>query len=992
MRTLLGLLLPVAVSLRSVRLSPDGTYAAANVNEPVRFSFAPESENSSAYMQEFTIRVWTGDVLVAHHRVQSSAPTTTLKIEPGRYSWSVQWRSCDGIVSDVAFSQVVVASGANIWEGVPWLGASGSNEFSATIARLPIGKPIELMASTLGFGYVSINGKEISDDLLSYSGWTNTEKRVLYRMYDITELVGKDGLAVLHVALGCGYRCDPRNRFPAYLDTANRSHDTIPRIFRLQIWAEKTRVFHSGSKGWFARQGPVTEDSVYGGETYDPTAVTAWSPVKQLPSGWGPKGTMVAATFPGVQVTRKDVPLKITQPAPGVHVVDFGSNVAGVCQIRVPKVPLPAQATCAMVPDAADLSVSCGGTGSIRKVAFASFGTPIGSCSTGFSQSFCHAATTQAMVEKNCLGRGFCTLKASRDNFGDPCNSTLKQLAVQVECASVPASGPSPLGSVSLKHGEIMQHAHLPDLKSPDPSRVYFGNLRSAEATDTLYLETPVESWSPRFTYHGFRYVEVYNYPGELTKGSIQRLVMNTAVPEQTSISFGNEVLQAIYEGSKGSQKSNLMQIPTDCPQRDERLGWMGDMSLSAQSMLVNFDMKSMASAFVNSMVDEMSDDGSFPDVVPFQRFGGRPADLSWSAAFLSTLTSLWQEAGDLMSAQKHWAAVKTHVGYLQAQFEKAGSFKSLPEPYGDWCPPPNTPGKTDQERPSRGFAAAFSLIRAIQQASDLGVALGGDAAKDAKVYEQIAATLRKKFHDTFYDASKKQYDNGVMVTNVLPLALNAVPISEHSTVIQNLLNHIASKNGTWSGGIINNRFLFDVLHNEGFADVALLMLKRRTYPSYGYMYFNDLEPARECMWELPDAPFQGTGMNSRNHHMYSSVGHYLSTRVAGLSRGPRDGEFTAVVGSEESSSATVRTYAGDLKFTWSRVRGIVEVNALVPISLKLRLHVPEASGELRSAERKKSMKVEIVQLYHSKFKMIVLGSGQHRFTTAPEKVGLTYV
>jgi len=870
------------------------------------------------------------------------------------------------------------------WQGVPWLGAKDANEFMANIT-VRIGKTIKLSAATLGFGYVAVNGKEVSNDLLSYSGWTNTEKRVFYRTYEITDMVGKDGHAVLNVALGNGYRYDPKNRFPAYEDRVDRSHDSIPRIFRLQVQAGEVRAFHSGSDGWMSRQGPITHDSVYGGETYNPSAITPWVVAEKLPEGSGPEGKMVEAMFPGVKVMRRDAPVKITQPTAGVHVVDFGSNVAGVCQISVPMVSSVPKATCAIVAESSDLSLSCGGASSISKVAFSSFGTPIGTCEVGFTQRSCHASKTQSVVEQNCLGKASCKLKASTDNFGgDPCFGIVKHLAVHVECGGPQVSGQEPLGSISLKHGELMQHTHLPDLKSPDPSRVYFGNLRSAEAQDTLYFDAPVKDWMPRFTYHGFRYVEVYNYPGELKAESIHRLLMHTANPDKATAQFHDEVLQAIYEGSRGAQKSNLMQVPTDCPQRDERLGWMGDMSLSAQSMLLNFDMGPMAAAFADSMVDEMGDDGSFPDVVPFQRFGSRPADLSWSAAFLSVLTSLWQEVGDLSSARKHWNAVKTHVGNLQAQHHKAGALNKVPESYGDWCPPPATKGRGDKESPSHGFAAAFSLVRAMQQAADLGAALGGDAAKDATTYAALAASLRKEFHIGFYNASTKQYDNGVMITNVLPLALGAVPTDLHHGVVQSLLDHISSKNGTWTGGIINNRFLFDVLHDEGHADVALAMLKRRDYPSYGYMYFNDLEPAKECMWELPDAPYQGTGMNSRNHHMFSSVGHYLVTRVAGFSHNPAEREFIAVVGSEPSSTATLRTAAGEAKFSWSRTAGALEVNVVVPEGLKARLHLPLADGIVY----KEGVKVEEVTRHRQKFNVMVLGSGEHRVTT----LGIAYV
>ena len=125
---------------------------------------------------------------------------------------------------------------------------------------------------------------------------------------------------------------------------------------------------------------------------------------------------------------------------------------------------------------------------------------------------------------------------------------------------------------MTLKHGEIMQHEKLSWLPLPDPNRVYFQNLRSALAKDTIILaeNESVSRWRPRFTYHGFRYVEIHGYPGNLSGDSISRLVFNTAVEEKSSAKFSEEVIQMIYEGAKGSQRSNLMQVPTDCPQRDE--------------------------------------------------------------------------------------------------------------------------------------------------------------------------------------------------------------------------------------------------------------------------------------------------------------------------------------------------------------------------------------------------------------------------------------
>jgi len=318
----------------------------------------------------------------------------------------------------------------------------------------------------------------------------------------------------------------------------------------------------------------------------------------------------------------------------------------------------------------------------------------------------------------------------------------------------------------------------------------------------------------------------------------------------------------------------------------------------------------------------------------------------------------------------------------------KAGALNTLPEPYGDWCPPPATAGQGNKERPSKGFAAAFSMVRTIQQAADLGRAVGGDAADDAKTYAALAEALRAEFHQVFYDNTTSQYDNGVMITNVLPLALGNMTEERREATVRRLLNHISSKNGTWSGGIINNRYLFDVLHDSGNGDVALAMLKKRDYPSYGYMYFNDLEPAKECMWELPDGPFQGTGMNSRNHHMFSSVGHYLVTRIAGLSHNPTDRQFSAVVGTERQSTATLRTAEGEAIFSWSRTSNTLDVRVHVPEGMHAHLLVPVSDGPVqKQVDVGHELLFKEVTLHHKKFNKVVLQAGTHSFSSQRAEV-----
>lgn len=835
----------------------------------MRFSFNPESSENGVSLEGFRLRIWSTGGFEVEREVIQSVPELTMSVPPGRYHWQVRWWSASGELSEKAMSGFVVAPEASIWSTVPWMGNESMNEFSARVDLKYEDGPVEILVATLGFGYVTINGQPISQDVLSYSGWTNTNKRVLYRSYNITGLLNASGQCSIFVGLGCGYRCDPQGRFPAYRDGEKRSQDSISKVFRLQILQNAGLIFHSGSAGWLGRQGPVQQDSVYDGEVFVSAALgAAWRSAVPLPLGTGPQGKMVPASFPGVQITGVDMPLSITNPSAGVHVVDFGSNVAGVTSISIPK----------------------------------------------------------------------------------PAN-------------------------VSLRHGEFLQHAQIPRLLKPDPSRVYFGNLRSAKQEDTLTLDRPVTDWWPRFTYHGFRYVEVYGYPGNLLKMSIKRLRLNTAVEDKASANFSDEVLQAIHLGSKGSQRSNLMQVPTDCPQRDERLGWMGDASLSAESIMLHFDYGSMAAAFVDSMVDEM-DSGALPDVVPYQRFGGRPADLSWNSAFLETLRGIWKTDKNLAPARNHWEAIKANVAELMRQLSKAGSLLKLPEPYGDWCPPPSKPGDSStQEHPSKGFAAAFSLVRILKHASELATAL---AQPEGGSWSATVGSLVRNFHDAYYNSKTGNYDNGAMISYVLPLALGATPDVLKPAVMQKLVQHINRVNKTWTGGIINNRFIFDVLHENGAADLALAMLQKRSYPSYGYMYFNDLEPASECMWELPDAPFEGNGMNSRNHHMFSSVGHYLLTRVAGLSHGPGDREITAVVGSLQHASSILSTAHGRAQFAWTQLPSKISVQVAVPVGMTAHVHLP-ADGDVIDAQLGRAVfSMKRTTLHHKHYQRLSLHSGHH--------------
>ncbi len=232
------------------------------------------------------------------------------------------------------------------------------------------------------------------------------------------------------------------------------------------------------------------------------------------------------------------------------------------------------------------------------------------------------------------------------------------------------AKGPTGT-TITLRHAEILVHPPY----SGEPGMIYTENLRSALATDKFILrgDGQIEEYSPRHTYHGFQYVEVTGYPGELTPDNIEAIHIASALPLRSSLTFSSTVLTSLHERIIWGQRSNLMSVPTDCDQRDERLGWMGDANLSAESFCLNFDMANFFANFLRLIVDEQGDDGSIPDVVPTVRYGNRPGDTSWSTAFTTITWALYRFYGELGPAVENGKALDAFKGFLDHNLETSG-------------------------------------------------------------------------------------------------------------------------------------------------------------------------------------------------------------------------------------------------------------------------------------------------------------------------------
>eukprot|EP01060_Flectonema_neradi_P021068 TRINITY_DN2859_c0_g1_i2.p1 TRINITY_DN2859_c0_g1~~TRINITY_DN2859_c0_g1_i2.p1 ORF type:complete len:984 (+),score=175.25 TRINITY_DN2859_c0_g1_i2:44-2995(+) len=476
--------------------------------------------------------------------------------------------------------------------------------------------------------------------------------------------------------------------------------------------------------------------------------------------------------------------------------------------------------------------------------------------------------------------------------------------------------------SIVLKFAEVLQHAGIPGI-TPIPGMVYRGNLRSAEATD-IYIGngSPNCSYMAKFTYHGFRYVEVTGSEHWTpTLDNIEMVHFHSAVEVKTEVKFSSPLLNGMQKLAVGTQRSNMMSLLTDCDQRDERLGWMGDAALSAETIAINYDANSFLKFAMDMHGTEVDSDGSLPDIVPWVRGGSRPGDVSWTLAFPEEIHANWKINNDTTTARIHFDKMVRNQQNIASQAKSAGSLGHMKTLYGDWVPPPKVKGNPSTAvKPARSYTSAFSYLTTTRMVGEVAVAIGNDSVAAAMKSE--LTSLNKQFNEAFY--SNGIYDINIDTDNSLALALGT-DVAGNETA-QKLVTVVRNNTHHFYTGIIGFKFLFDSLYNFGYEQDALAVLETTDYPSIGYMLTNILEPATSNVWELIDGPFEGPGMNSRNHHMYSSYSSYLVRKVAGIDILHETGVvslFPAPHIDLTSSTATMQLANGIVTHSWRREGGV---------------------------------------------------------------------
>ncbi|HLR97635.1 MAG TPA: family 78 glycoside hydrolase catalytic domain [Jiangellaceae bacterium] len=532
--------------------------------------------------------------------------------------------------------------------------------------------------------------------------------------------------------------------------------------------------------------------------------------------------------------------------------------------------------------------------------------------------------------------------------------------------------GGEPGETVRLRHGEILD---------PD-GMIYTENLRTARATDTYTLAADEATYQPRFTFHGFRYVEVTGYPGEPDLDAVTGRVIHTDAPFTSELDTSSDLVNQLQQNIVWGQRGNFLSIPTDTPARDERMGWTGDMNVFISTAAHNMDVRSFMDKYLTDMRDAQDPSGAVADVAPDIPVGrGHLATgvAGWADAAVTLPWTLWQRYGDTQVIDENYEMMDRWVDYM---VETSNDLIRPAFGYGDHL--------NDDDDTPRDLIGTAYMARSAGLLADMAEATGRD--DDASEHRDTAGRVTEAFIDEFVTADGK-VGNGSQTGYVLALAFDLVPEDLRDAAAEQLVDAIAARDQHLSTGFLGTEHLFPVLTETGNLDVAYDLLLNETYPSWGYQ----INLGATTMWERwdsfrPENGFQSAGMNSFNHFPFGSVGNWLFTAMAGINADPANPGYRNTIirprpGEQiQHADATYESAYGPITSAWQAQDDGFTLDISVPANTTATVHVPTKSRWAVTEGGSPAADAEAVEFIEMSGDAAVfeVGSGDYNFAVDP--------
>ena len=493
--------------------------------------------------------------------------------------------------------------------------------------------------------------------------------------------------------------------------------------------------------------------------------------------------------------------------------------------------------------------------------------------------------------------------------------------------------------SVRLRHAEVLDKA----------GNFYTENLRGAQETVQYTLKGGgVETYEPHFTFQGFRYVAVEGYPGTPTLDAITGIVIHSDMATTGRFESSNALVNQLQNNIVWGERGNFLDIPTDCPQRDERLGWTGDAQVFARTAAFNMDVSGFFAKWLGDLTAEQKADGGVPWVIPDVLSRTAPAagtSAGWADASVIVPWTMYQVYGDTRVLERQYPSMRAWVGYMNT---KAGASHlwTNGQHFGDWLAFSTTradyPGATtDKDLIATAYFAHSTDILA-RSASALG------KTDDARTYRALFDDIRTAFQREYISSSGRMTSN-TQTAYVLALDFGLVSDAMRAEASRRLAADVTSMRHLTTG-FLGTPALTRTLSETGHLDEAYGLLLNERYPSWLY----PVKQGATTIWERwdgqkPDGSFQDKGMNSFNHYAYGAVGDWLYRVVAGLDMDPAQPGYRHLVirpqpgGAFTFARASLVTPYGDAASGWKLVGDTMQVTVRVPANARASIHLPGA-------------------------------------------------
>jgi alpha-L-rhamnosidase len=733
-------------------------------------------------------------------------------------------------------------------------------------------KPVKatVYVSGLGFYKLYVNGMTIGEQEFAPTP-TDYSKVVKYNTFDVTDKLG-EGKNAIAAMLGNG-------RYFSMRQPGVRHFGFPKMILQLEIvYADGSKQVVASDDSWkVTADGPVRANSEFDGEEYDARMeLSGWHVAGFDDRKWlqaelvqAPEGKLEAQRNRNMKIMETIRPIAVTQPKPGMYILDMGQNMVGWVSMTV------------------------------------------------------------------------------KGKAGD---------------------------RVKLRYAEVLK----------EDGTLYMDNIRGAQVTDVYTLKGGnVERFEPCFTYHGFRFVEITGFPGTPAIGDFVGKILYDEMDVTGQFETSDQTINQIYKNAYWGIRCNYRGMPTDCPQRDERMGWLGDRAVGSHGESFVFGNNNLYAKWLDDIAQSQREDGSIPDVAP-NYWMIYSDNMTWPGAFVIIANMLYEQYGNTEPIVKHYDAMKKWMNYMREKYMQDNILTK--DTYGDWCMPPEAPELIHSQDPARKTDGAvlsttfyYRMLFLLERFANL---LNNPA--DAKAFADEALVIKNAYNEKYFNKETAQYSNNTVTANLLSLCYGMVPDGYADRVFTNIVEKTEKDfNGHVSTGLVGIQWLMRGLSDRGRADLALRIATNRDYPSWGYM----IENGATTIWELWNGNTADPGMNSHNHVMLlGDLVVWFYEYLAGIQNAPGSAGFEKIVMKPypvlDYVKASYSSIHGVIKSDWQKTDNSFKWEITVPCNTSATVYIPatdkaqvtESGQKASSSDGVKFVKMD------GDYAVYKVGSGNYSF------------